>query len=289
MDTLQAIERRLSSVHDLHSIVRTMKALAAVNIAQFEKAARSVDEYAETVELALMAVLRRPDGRVAARPSRPGPLGGVVFGSDQGMCGQLNEDLTGLVLETLARESDRPSSLLVVGERAADRLRDMDLDIGHVFRVPTGVGGFLPLVQRLSVELQAWTEFLGLEEIRLFHPVPVGQASSHPTTTRLLPLDDQWLKTLQARPWPGRSLPLCTMSQGNLFSSLVREYMFVGLYRALAQSLASENAMRLAAMQGAERNIRERLEALTRDFHTTRQAGITEELLDIVAGFESLA
>jgi F0F1-type ATP synthase gamma subunit len=58
--------------------------------------------------------------------------------------------------------------------------------------------------------------------------------------------------------------------------------------RASAESLTSENASRLASMQGAERNIEERLEQLTQRYHRGRQMAITEELLDIVTGFEAL-
>jgi F-type H+-transporting ATPase subunit gamma len=74
-----------------------------------------------------------------------------------------------------------------------------------------------------------------------------------------------------------------------LFSALIRQYLFVSLFRACAESLASENASRLAAMRGAERNIGERISELTNLFHQTRQMAITEELLDIAAGFEALS
>jgi F-type H+-transporting ATPase subunit gamma len=78
------------------------------------------------------------------------------------------------------------------------------------------------------------------------------------------------------------------MDWNRLFSSLIRQFLFVSLYRAFAESLASENASRLASMQGAERNIEERLIELNTQFHQQRQMSITEELLDIVAGFETL-
>ncbi len=68
----------------------------------------------------------------------------------------------------------------------------------------------------------------------------------------------------------------------------VREYLFVSLFRAFAESLASENASRLAAMQRAEKNIEELLEDLNRSFHRLRQSGIDEELFDVIAGFEAL-
>jgi len=70
--------------------------------------------------------------------------------------------------------------------------------------------------------------------------------------------------------------------------ALIREYLFVSLFRACAESLASENASRLAAMQRADRNIDELLEDLNGTFHRLRQSGIDEELFDVVSGFEAL-
>ena len=71
--------------------------------------------------------------------------------------------------------------------------------------------------------------------------------------------------------------------------ALIREYLFISLFRACAESLASENASRLAAMQRADKNIDELLEDLNRTFHRQRQNGIDEELFDVISGFEALS
>jgi F-type H+-transporting ATPase subunit gamma len=78
-----------------------------------------------------------------------------------------------------------------------------------------------------------------------------------------------------------------TMAAEQLFQSLIREYLFVSLFRAFAESLASEDASRLANMQVAERNIEDRLGELFSQFRQSRQSSITSELLDIVAAFEA--
>ena len=78
------------------------------------------------------------------------------------------------------------------------------------------------------------------------------------------------------------------MDKYKLTSALFRQYFFVILYRACAESLKSESTSRLAAMQMAEKNITERLNELNTQFNQQRQTTITEELLDIVAGFEAL-
>jgi F-type H+-transporting ATPase subunit gamma len=64
--------------------------------------------------------------------------------------------------------------------------------------------------------------------------------------------------------------------------------LFVSLSRALAQSIASENVSRMASMQRAERNISQHVETLQGQFSQQRQTSITEELLDIIGGFEAL-
>jgi F-type H+-transporting ATPase subunit gamma len=78
-------------------------------------------------------------------------------------------------------------------------------------------------------------------------------------------------------------------SGGATLRALIHEYLFVSLFRACAESLASENASRLAAMQRAEKNIDELLETLNGLFHRLRQSSIDEELFDVISGFEALS
>ncbi|MEB0059453.1 F0F1 ATP synthase subunit gamma [Variovorax sp. LG9.2] len=70
--------------------------------------------------------------------------------------------------------------------------------------------------------------------------------------------------------------------------ALIREYLFVSIFRACAESLASENASRLAAMDRADRNIDEMLGTLEDALHRLRQAKIDEELSDVISGFKAL-
>ena len=73
-----------------------------------------------------------------------------------------------------------------------------------------------------------------------------------------------------------------------MFTAVIRQYLFLQLFRACAESLASENASRIAAMQQAEKNIDQRLQVLNSQFHQNRQQAITAELLDIMSGFEAV-
>jgi F-type H+-transporting ATPase subunit gamma len=79
------------------------------------------------------------------------------------------------------------------------------------------------------------------------------------------------------------------MDPGRLMCWLVQQRLFVVIYRALAESLASEHASRLMATQAAELNIEERCDSLRELYRLRRQQTITRELLDVVSGYEAVS
>ncbi|MBU4139645.1 MAG: F0F1 ATP synthase subunit gamma, partial [Euryarchaeota archaeon] len=127
-----------------------------------------------------------------------------------------------------------------------------------------------------------------IDQIVLFYNRPATGTSFRPNMVYLLPFDPEWIRDLSGKKWPSRTLPTFTMDWESLFSSLTRQYLFFSLYRAFVESIASENASRLASMQVAEKNIEERLKDLNTAFNLQRQTSITSELLDIMTGFEAL-
>lgn len=291
MPSLVGLKRKINSTEDLKSVVKTMKALAAVNIRQFEKAVDALKIYSRTVEKGLQVALRhRPGFSVSARPSVEGATGAVVYGTDQGMCGALNETVVSHALTVFDDLNIAGERLrwIAVGVRALNRLEDEGRQVHRSFSVPRSVGAVTPLVQALLVEIEQWLDRDGMTRVFLFTSAQQSGAAYRPLHVRLLPLDRQWLRELREKRWPGNQLPLFTMDWEALFSALIRQYVFISLYRAAVESLAAENASRLAAMQGAESNIEDRLDELQGRYHRQRQMGITEELLDVVSGFEAL-
>ena len=109
-----------------------------------------------------------------------------------------------------------------------------------------------------------------------------------PVHRRLLPLDDMWQVALAGLPWPTKTLPEVVGGGTATLRARIRDYLFISLFRACAESLASENASRLAAMERAENNIDELLENLHGAFHRVRQSGSDEDLFDVMSGFEAL-
>jgi F-type H+-transporting ATPase subunit gamma len=90
-------------------------------------------------------------------------------------------------------------------------------------------------------------------------------------------------------PWPTKKIPQVIDGPQPALDAFIQGYLFVLLFQACAESLNSENASRLSAMQRAEKNIKQILEDLNLEFHRVRQESIDEELFDVVSGFEALA
>ncbi len=289
-DTTANLHRKIDSAADLQSVVRTMKAMAASSIGQYEKAVRALDDYYWTVQLGLAACFRQAELSAAATPAQQkqsGAIGAVVFGSDQGLVGQFNDVMADFVVTTLAQLPGK-KKVWAVGERIQSRLAETGLLVGQNFTLPNSISTISPLIGQILIEMEAQREQGEIAQVYLFYNRPVSGSVYTPVNQRLLPLDDVWRRDLAAIEWPGKNLPEVMNHKKEALLAFVREYLFVSLFRACAESLASENASRLAAMQRAEKNIDELLEDLNRNFHRLRQSGIDEELFDLVSGFEAL-
>ncbi len=298
MTTPESLQGTINNVTDLHSVVKTMKALAAVSIRQYEKAVESLAKYQRTVEMGLQIVLKE---RYFAGESIPlsiaqtnyiSPiLGVIIFGSDQGLCGQFNEQIVNHTIKHIQEKEQEPEQIIIatVGSRPIPSLTTSGYAVSDNFSLPSSAEGITEKVQNILLTIDEWRTQKQIRRILLFYNQPVGSASYKSQISQLLPLDVQKLRNLEQRKWSTSVLPTFTMDWQDLFSSLVQEYLFVSLYLAFAASLASENASRLASMQSAQKNIEERLTDLNTEYRHLRQSTITAELLEVVAGFEALS
>ena len=287
--TAAALSRKIASAGDLQSVVRTMKAVAAANLGQYEQSVRALADYSQTVELGLGICFREamtPAMTAADHSSmdQGSPLA-IVFGSDQGLVGRFNDEIVEFASALLATIAGEPR-VWAIGERVHGRLVDAGLHPIGSLPVPGSIHATAALVGEILVKCVSLQERGA--EVYLFHQRPVASGSCAPTSLRLLPLDMEWRSGLARKAWPGRCLPDVIGDVSATLRALIREYLFVSLFRACAESLASENASRLVAMRRADRNIGELLESLGTSFHNVRQNGIDEELFDVIAGFEAL-
>lgn len=287
--TESQLQRQISNLREMRSVVHTMKVLAAASIRQCEEAVRSLEDYYRTVELGLHVVLRE-----MKQPTSRRPVGGsavaVVFGSDRGFCGGFNREIAGYTSDRIHAPVESRDSwrILAVGARVAAALDEAGDSTEIVLDAPASVETLTDLAQRILLVVEKW---LGEGEsscVHLFHGRHREGGESSPAMFQLLPVNFERFRHLEARPWPTKILPLLASPPAVHLEALLQEYFFVALHRAAAESLAAEQAERLGAMQVAERRIQERHNETLQQFRRRRQESISAEVSEVVSGYEAL-
>jgi F-type H+-transporting ATPase subunit gamma len=289
-DTLTSLRQQLDGAGKLESVVRAMKAVAASSIGQYEAAIRSLGDYERSVALGLSVCLRDVGNAGAEQTCRAEDQSvcAIVFGSDQGLVGRFNEAIADSALRSLAALPGR-KTIWAVGERVSSHLSDEGMPVVRQFTVPSSAAAITPLVTEIQVEIEAHCAKSQSAQVYVFHNRPRSAALYDPMNQRLLPLDAQWYARLTGIRWPTSNLAEVLGGTEVTLRALVREYLFISLYKACAESLASENGSRLEAMQRAQRNIETLSAHLKQSFNRQRQSSIDEELFDVIAGFNALS
>ncbi|WP_167496366.1 F0F1 ATP synthase subunit gamma [Desulfopila sp. IMCC35006] len=287
MENVARLSRKIRTAHDLLSVVKTMKGLAAVNIRHFESAARSMDKYSHIIEIGWQALLRN-NVHMESR-TRSSAAVCLVIGSDQGMCGQFNDAVVRFATEHI--DSLKRNGIKIHYWTAGERVRvafDEVTSIEHHFALPSSTDAIGDLMLAMVHDFADLHEVHHIETFVLYFNRLGRGGAYEPVAVQVLPLDAQWSRQKKEAVWPSRCLPVVGMEVNDFFKHIFQEHLFALIYRAFAQSLACENGARLSAMMAAEKNILELEEKLQGKFRENRQSAITAELLDIISGFEAL-
>src|ERR1700722_945905 len=289
-DNLASLRRKMDGAQKLEGVVRTMKAMAASSIGQYEAAVSALADYERCVNLGLSACLRAERSIGLQQPPRRdgAAVGAIVFGSDQGLVGRFNEVIADFATQTLDAIAGR-KTVWAVGERVYNHLKDSGMALAGQFTVPNSVAAITPLIGQIQLESEAHRSNGEYSQLYVFHNRFDSAAPYEPVRQRLLPLDASWRQNLTSLRWPTAKLPEALSGRDTTLTALVREHLFISLYKACAESLASENGSRLAAMERAEKNIESLSAELRQSFYRLRQSSIDEELFDVIAGFNALS
>lgn len=294
MQTLESLKRQIDGAGELQSVVRTMKAMAASNIGQYEKAMESLGDYYKTVALGVNAYFesqKMAPLNLLEYHSNPGQNDGhvyaIVFGSDQAFVGQFNDTLTNYVHQNLKTKGGK-NRVWTIGTRIPLLAEDYGLEIQKQFALPNSINAITALIESILVAIEEVSERNNLSEFYIFHNKSTPEAMYGPKSQRLLPLDQKWRLEFSENHWPSKKIPQLIGEKEDLIKTLVREYLFTTLYKACVESLVSENYSRLSAMQRAEKNIEQLLDDIGHTYHRLRQSTIDEELFDVISGFEAL-
>ena len=284
MATLKEIRKRVSSVQNIQQITKAMKMVSAARLRRAQEAALAARPYAEKLE-AVLQNLAAQGGELAhpfltERAENNTTL--IVMTSDRGLCGGFNSSLIREAEAFMRQRSEQKVSLILVGRRAYDHFKRRNVAIAEEH---------INLYGRLSADLahdigqRVGEQFLNGETDSFYVLYAKFRSAlvQVPTLDKILPIastqqkEDQSAVDYLYEPAPQ-----------TLLASLLERYIDMLIYRAMLESVASEHGARMTAMDNATSNAVDMIDRLTLDMNRARQAGITRELLEIVATGESL-
>ena len=284
MATLKEIRKRVSSVQNIQQITKAMKMVSAARLRRAQEAALAARPYAEKLEAVLQNLAAQGDELahpfLTERAENNITL--IVMTSDRGLCGGFNSSLIRAAEAFMRQRSEQRVSLILVGRRASDYFKRRDVAIAEEH---------INLYGRLSADLahdigrRVGEQFLSgqTDSFYVLYAKFRSALVQVPTLDKILPLastqptEDQSAVDYLYEPAPH-----------TLLASLLERYIDMLIYRAMLESVASEHGARMTAMDNATSNAVEMIDRLTLDMNRARQAGITRELLEIVATGESL-
>lgn len=277
METTECLLQRIETVDEVRSLTKTMKTLAAVNMKQCEAAADPLFRFEETNALALLA-LRSAWPSFNAAATRERRSFGIVFGPERGLCGKH--------AERLAAQTPEFDILIIVGRRLLRAFEAQDRSADSALAAPSsthGIGHLTEAVKNAANSLGAFEHDTQIQLVHMARNEMGGLAYAEKTAW---PLDFEVLSALATPKWPGRRLagPYGDATAG--LNATLRQRLDISLRKACLAAMAAESAARLAVMQAAEENIKKRLADLQQEFRLRRQRAITDELMDIRAGYD---
>lgn len=289
--TLEALNKRIKTTTDLRDIVSTMKMLSSVSVGQYEKALASLNEYGATVRKAFQGLLK--DDSFVYTPkniktNRPKTIA-VIIGTDNGLVGRFNRDVLTFAKRSLKeRNCLEETQSICVGKRIGLMVQSAKMSVAATYPIMNSLKEIASIASMVLIKLNDIITKQRIDQVLVYYTYRSTGEQQHVVVRQLMPLPADDLIDLKKEKWDGQTLPLITGDREALFSALSHEYLTVILAHALTASLAAEHYTRMVNMQQAEKNIDESLENMNLEYQQLRQTSITDELIDIVSGAESM-
>lgn len=301
MQTLEGLKRRIKTTTSLKDIVSSMKTLSAVSVGQYEKSTKALENYVDVIEQGLQVVLKDITfPNVKEKPIQNQKVIAILIGSDQGLVGKFNKVISDYAFRYFRDNNidKKDITLIVAGRSLAPKVLSEGWNIDTLFSMPSSVKMMVAVAKKIILRLKdiafkddkdALLNFAKNNlKVLVFFNKKIDAVSFGQNVYQLLPVDINYLKTVKSRKWNTKQIPVHNANSAKLFSSFLRQLLFVNIYRIISQSLSAEHFTRMITMQNAEKNIDEHLEEMNLEYQQRRQTEITNELLDVVIGAEVL-
>jgi len=294
MPNLKDLKNRINSVKSTKKITSAMKMVAAAKLKRAQEAAEAARPYAERFD----AVLGNLTRAAKDSPTAPRLLAGtgddkvklfIVATAERGLCGGFNSSIVRKArADILAHtQSGGTAKILTVGRKGRDILkRDMaELLVGHVDLSNVKRLGYADAAG-IAEDVLARFDAGEFDVAVLYYNKFKSVISQIPTTQKLIPVE---MSESDEAEGEGASVGYeYEPEEEAILADLLPRNLGVQVFRALLENAASEQGARMSAMDNATRNAGDMIERLTIEFNRSRQAVITNELIEIISGAEAL-
>jgi F-type H+-transporting ATPase subunit gamma len=305
MATQKEVKNRIASIKNINKITRAMEMVAAARLRRAEQRIDALRPYAE----GLRKLTRRAAEQAGGIPRVPvlaeheslDRVGLVLVTGDRGLAGAFNTNIIreGLRARDRVREEGAEPSFSVVGRKGVSALTFRKQSLRTSYVGFTDRPAFAN-AREIAEELTARYVDGDLDRVELVYNRYVSPLTQHVWRQTLLPLQQAEVigegaaeeqeagEETEAERAQSRSQWFYEPEAEELLARLIPEYVTISVYRALLESAASELGARMTAMRNAAENAEEMMGKLTLEMNRVRQAEITQEILEVVAGAEAL-
>lgn len=293
MASTRDFKRRIRSVKNTQQITRAMKLVAASKVRRAQERIESARPYSEKIEELVNSLAAKvdPDAHPLLRDDmKDERLLLLVITSDKGLCGGYNTNLLRRALSFLREREDagKETELVIVGRKGRDFLARRGFGFKEQFPDVYGKIDFSLATRLAGIMTGAYLDE-GFDEVHILTTEFRTILNQRPRLSRLLPLAPPIPDAVDAQGAPVAAEYIYEPSAEGVLETILPRHAAVQVYRSLLDAEASEFGARMTAMDNASRNAEEMIGALTLQMNRVRQASITTELLEVVAGADALS
>ena len=296
MPSLKDLKNRINSVKSTRKITQAMQMVAAAKLRRAEEAAGAARPYAERF-IAVMAGLASSVGGSDSAPRLLSGTGSdqtqllVVITSEKGLCGGFNSSIVKIARQRARELSSQGKTvkIMTVGKKGREQLRRdwRDAFIGHHDLGDVKRLGYED-ARKIADDVLSRFDGGEFDVATIFYSRFENVVTQHPTATQVIPATFEDAVGGDDDATPGGAPYDYEPGEEEILADLLPKAVATQIFTALLENAASEQGARMTAMDNATRNAGEMIDRLTIEFNRTRQAVITNELIEIISGAEAL-
>ena len=295
MPNLLDIRRRIKSVKNTQQITKAMKMVSAAKLRRAQDRVVTARPFANKMAEVLGELAKRTDEDfhhplLDYRGDQRYLL--VLITADKGLCGAFNTNLTKAAQAFMRENADKQIEIMAIGRKGRDFFRNRRASISSEYIGLTGKGR-VELSEALEVAraiIDKYTEDTGIDKVYVIYNEFKSVLSQRVVLEQLLPV----ARPKQEEPDAKSQQPVTLIDYvyeqppDEMFGQLLPRLIETQIFRALLESIASEQGARMTAMDSASKNASELIESLTLNMNRIRQAAITNEIIEVVSGAAAL-